>query len=97
MQCHVLGVTLLPIVGALLVADVAARGRVGAGASLGRPRRSSSSPSCRWSIHELTTDFSEVRAALDYLAGGRRRRRDRRSPVRFVIIGLRVVAGRWSG
>ena len=80
MQCHVLGVTLLPIVGALLVADVRRRD--------GRRRAAT-----RWCasasvglglialsflplvVHELTTNFAEVQAALAYLRGWRRPRR----------------------
>jgi hypothetical protein len=47
-------------------------------------------------INELTTDFSETRAALDYLAG------DREAgaaalPVRFGIVGLRVVSWPLTG
>jgi 4-amino-4-deoxy-L-arabinose transferase-like glycosyltransferase len=74
MQCHVLGVTLLPVTGALLVADA---------------RRRPSGPDRQavvraglaglaivaltyvpLVVYELTTDFSEVRAALDYLQAG---------------------------
>jgi 4-amino-4-deoxy-L-arabinose transferase-like glycosyltransferase len=74
MQCHVLGITLLPVVGALLVADARRR-------PPGSERRA-----IWWSglaglaiiaisflplvVHELTNDFSEVHAALDYLRGG---------------------------
>jgi 4-amino-4-deoxy-L-arabinose transferase-like glycosyltransferase len=95
MQCHVLGVTLLPIIGALLVAD--ARGR-----PPGVERRSvwryglvglaivvlSFVPLV---VHELTNDFSEVAAALDYLRSGG----DPASigPIgRFFIVGARVVS-----
>jgi len=95
MQCHVLGVTLLPVIGALLVADI---------------RRRTASPERRvlvrvglggltiialsflpLAIHELTTNFSEVQAALTYLrAGG-----DPTSlaPVpRFLVVTSRVVS-----
>ncbi len=74
MQCHVLGVTLLPVVAALLVADARRR-------PPGAERRA-----VWWAglaglgiialsflplvVHELTNDFSEVQAALDYLRGG---------------------------
>jgi 4-amino-4-deoxy-L-arabinose transferase-like glycosyltransferase len=95
MQCHVLGVTLLPVVGALLVADM-------------RRRRV---PSERWvllrvglaglgiialsflplAIHELTTDFSEVQAALTYLrAGGDPPRLE--PPARFLVIASRIIS-----
>ena len=100
MQCHVLGVTLLPVIGALLVADARSR-------PPGPDRRRV------WRfgvaglaviglaflpllIHELTSDFSEVHAALDYLrAGG--------DPAtlgplaRFLVVGGRVVSWPLSG
>jgi len=95
MQCHVLGVTLLPIVGALLVADV--RRRAG-----GPERRAVARAGLAGLglialtflplvIHELTTDFAEVQAALAYLrAGGEA---PAQGPLgRFVIIGMRVIS-----
>ena len=100
MQCHVLGVTLLPIVGALLVADARSRGPgserrrvwVLGLAGLGIVALSF----LPLAIHELTNDFSEVSAALDYLrAGG-----DTTAigPIgRFLIIGVRVVSWPLSG
>ena len=75
MQCHVLGVTMLPIVGALLVADARSRPS-GAGAAAGRAVRarrgwrSSSLSFVPLAVHELTTDFSEINAALDYIRSG---------------------------
>ena len=100
MQCHVLGVTLLPIIGALLVAD--ARGRPS-----GVERRSvwrfgmaglaivalSFLPLV---VHEVTSDFSEIGAALEYLRSGG-------DPVsmgpigRFLVVGARVVSWPLSG
>jgi hypothetical protein len=95
MQCHVLGVTLLPVVGALLVADI---------------RRRTSPPERRalvrvglaglaiialsflpLVIHELTTNFSEIQAAQAYLrAGGDH---TNVAPVaRFLIVAGRVVS-----
>ena len=95
MQCHVLGVTLLPVIAAILVADARRR-------PPGPERRSV------WLaglaglgiialafvplvIHELTNDFSEIHAALDYIqAGG--------APggfgplVAFLIIAARVAS-----
>ena len=100
MQCHVLGVTLLPIVGALLVADARAR-------PPGRQRRSVwryglaglaiiAASFLPLAIHELTTDFSEIAAALVYLrAGG-----DPAAlgPIgRFVVIGARVASWPLTG
>lgn len=100
MQCHVLGVTLLPIVGALLVADARSR-------APGTERRSV----WRFGLaglgivalsflplvaHELTNDFSEIAAALDYLRSGG----DPASigPIgRFFIVGARVVSWPLSG
>ena len=74
MQFHVLGVTMLPIVGALLVADARSRP---AGPERRRVWRYglgglaivalSFTPLV---IHELTTDFSEVDAALAYIRAG---------------------------
>ena len=74
MQCHVLGVTLLPVVGALLVADLRRRTdslerrmlirvAVGGAAIIA----ASFLPLV---IHELTSNFSEVQAALAYLRAG---------------------------
>ena len=95
MQCHVLGVTMLPIIAALLVADARRR-------SPGVERRSvwrfglgglaivlvSFLPLV---VHELTTDFAELTAALDYLrAGGEP---PMLGPIgRFLVIGGRVVS-----
>jgi 4-amino-4-deoxy-L-arabinose transferase-like glycosyltransferase len=94
MQCHVLGVTLLPIVGALLVADWRRRDDgsrrrvVGAGiAGLGLIALSF----VPLVIHELTTDFAEVDAALAYLRAGGEPPAE--GPLgRFVFIGARVVS-----
>ncbi len=95
MQCHVLGVTLLPIVGALLLADARRRGP-------GPARRAVllaglaglaivAASYIPLAIHELTNDFSEVRAALDYIAGGGEP--PTTGPVgRLVVVGIRVVA-----
>jgi 4-amino-4-deoxy-L-arabinose transferase-like glycosyltransferase len=95
MQCHVLGVTLLPIVGALFVADLRRRpssaerralARIGLG-GLGLIALSF----VPLVIHELTTNFAEVQAALAYIrAGGEA---ETEGPVgRFLIIGTRVVS-----
>ncbi len=95
MQCHVLGVTMLPIIAALLIADARRR-------SPGVERRSV----WRYGLgalaivvisflplvaHELTTDFAEIHAALDYLrAGGEP---PMLGPIgRFLVIGGRVVS-----
>jgi 4-amino-4-deoxy-L-arabinose transferase-like glycosyltransferase len=95
MQCHVLGVTLVPVIGALLVADI---------------RRSSTASERRallevglggvaiialsflpLAVHELTTNFSEVQAALTYLrtAGDP----STLAPIpRFLVVTSRVVS-----
>ena len=100
MQCHVLGVTLLPVIAALLVADARSR-------PAGPERRSvwvhglaglgiialSFAPLV---VHELTTDFSEVNAALAYLRNGG----DPATlvaPLRAVVIGLRVLSWPLTG
>ena len=95
MQCHVLGVTLLPIVGALFVADVRRRladterrvlARVGL-AGLGLIALSF----LPLVVHELTTNFAEVQAALDYLRSGGDPAAE--GPIgRFLLIGTRVVS-----
>ncbi len=100
MQCHVLGVTMLPIIGALLVAAGRAR-------PPGRERRAV------WQfglaalaivavsflplvVHELTTDFSEIHAALDYLRSGGEA--PTLGPIgRFLVIGGRVVSWPLTG
>ena len=94
MQCHVLGITLLPIVGALFVADVrrrapAERGRllrVGFG-GLGLIALSF----LPLVINELTTGFSEVQAALAYFRSGGEP--PTQGPLaRFFFIEARVVS-----
>ncbi len=95
MQNHILGVTLLPIVAALLVADARRRGG-------GAERRAvvragltglglialSFLPLV---IHELTTDFGEINAALVYLRSGGEP--PSQGPLgRFVFVGARVVS-----
>ena len=93
MQCHVLGVALLPIVAVPLVAD-ARRRRLGP-VIVGflailvvayLPLL----------VNELTTGGSELRAALDYLAGGRAGA-ETSIPVRFGIVGLRVLSWPLTG
>ena len=93
MQCHVLGVALLPIVAVPFIAD-ARRRRLGA-VPLGvlaifvvayLPL----------AINELTTGFSEVRAASDYLASGRSGE-EVAIPIRFGIVALRVPSWPLTG
>jgi flagellar biosynthesis protein FliQ len=88
MQCHVLGVAMLPVVGALFVVDARRR-------PLGRAAVASLAvlliAYLPLALNEATTGFSEIRAALDYLAGGRETG-EAAMPVRFGIVGLRVVS-----
>lgn len=95
MQSHILGVTLLPIVAALLVADVRRRQasaerrvllRVGLG-GLGLIALAF----VPLVINELTTGFSEVQAALAYFRGGGEP--PAQGPLaRFLFIEARVVS-----
>ena len=93
MQCHVLGVALLPIVAAPFVADSRRRplGLILAGclaifAIAYLPLL----------VNELTTGGSELRAALEYLAGGRGDT-DIALPIRFAIVGIRVLTWPLTG
>ncbi|HEX7346772.1 MAG TPA: glycosyltransferase family 39 protein [Candidatus Limnocylindrales bacterium] len=93
MQCHVLGAALLPVIAVPFVLD-ARRRRLGA-VALGvlaifvvayLPL----------AINELTTGFSEVRAASDYLASGRSGE-EVTLPIRFGIVALRVPSWPLTG
>jgi 4-amino-4-deoxy-L-arabinose transferase-like glycosyltransferase len=93
MQCHILGVALLPVVALPFFADARRRplGRVAPGvlaifvvAYL------------PLLLNELTTGGSELRAALDYLAGGRTAT-DVAIPIRFAVVGLRVLSWPLTG
>jgi 4-amino-4-deoxy-L-arabinose transferase-like glycosyltransferase len=93
MQCHILGVALLPIVAAPFVVDARRRpmdwiplGLVGIFAVAYLPL----------AINELTTSFSEVEAALLFLTGDRAAA-EVAMPVRFAIAGLRVVSWPLTG
>ena len=98
-QCHVLGVAMVPIVGALLIADW----RRSAGAA----RTAVARAGLGWvvivalsylplAIHELTSDFSELEAALAYLRSGGDA--SAAGPLaRFPIVSLRVVTWPLAG
>jgi hypothetical protein len=95
MQAHVLGVTLLPVVGALLVADV--RRRTSAAERLALLRIGLMGLGLialafvPLVIHELTTGFAEVQAALVYLREGGEP--PSQGPLaRFLFIEARVVS-----
>jgi len=100
MHCHVLGSVLLPAVAGLWVADL-------------RRRRPGALRSARLragllalgllvvsyvplAIHEFGNDFSESRAALDFIAGGGEPSA-MALPVRFLVVGLRVLAWPLTG
>lgn len=93
MQCHVLGVALLPIIAVPFALD-ARRRRLGA-VPLGvlaifvvayLPL----------AVNELTTGFSEVRAASDYISSGRSGE-EVAMPIRFGIVALRVPSWPLAG
>jgi hypothetical protein len=103
MQCHVLGLILTPVVAALLVADVRRRRRTAdvAGA------RSVVVAAGWWvalvalsyvplAIHELTNDWSEVRAAVAYLAGSGGSA-SVSLPFRLPIVSVRVLGWPLTG
>jgi Dolichyl-phosphate-mannose-protein mannosyltransferase len=103
MHCHVLGVILTPVVAALLIADVQRRRRAGDLAGAGSVGRSAAV----WivllvlsyvplAIHEATSDASELRAALAFLAGGGGPA-SIALPARFPIVGLRVLGWPLAG
>jgi 4-amino-4-deoxy-L-arabinose transferase-like glycosyltransferase len=93
MQCHVLGIALLPIIAVPFLADARRRplGPVIIGvltifAVAYLPLL----------VNELTTGGSEIRAALDYVANGRGGA-ETALPVRFGIVGLRVLSWPLTG
>lgn len=95
MQCHVLGVTLLPIVGALLVADIRRRTVLSERRAVARMGLAGLGlivvSFLPLAVHELTTNFAEVHAALAYIRGGSEP--PAQGPAgRFLVIGMRVVS-----
>ncbi|MGZ9277219.1 MAG: ArnT family glycosyltransferase [Candidatus Limnocylindrales bacterium] len=93
MQCHVLGVALLPIVGVPFLLDARRRSMTGVVLGVFLVFVLAYLP---LAVNEVTTGFSESRAALDYLAGGRGPA-EAAIPVRFGIVGLRVVSWPLTG
>ena len=100
MHCHVLGTVLLPVVAALLVADIrrrsagperTARIRV---AALGAAMLVASYVPL--AIHELSNDFSESRAAIDFIAGGGEPS-GMALPARLAVVAVRVLSWPLSG
>jgi len=93
MQFHVLGVALLPVIGVPFVAD-ARRRRLGAvGLGVAAIVAVTFLPLL---LNELATGGSEIRAALEYVAGGRTSS-DTAIPVRFVVVGLRMLSWPLTG
>jgi 4-amino-4-deoxy-L-arabinose transferase-like glycosyltransferase len=100
MHCHVLGSVLLPAVAGLFVVD---RRRRGPGTERSAGTRAvvvvalllvaSYVP---LAIHELTNDFSESRAALDFIVGGGEATA-LSPPARLLIVALRVLAWPLAG
>lgn len=93
-QCHVLGVTLLPIMGALFVADIR-RATLGERRALVRAGLGGVAlialTFMPLVVHELTTNFAEVQAALTYFREGGGAEPE--GPLgRFLLIGTRVVS-----
>ncbi len=93
MQCHVLGVALLPIIGVPFLLDWRRRplGAVPLGVLA-----IFVAAYLPLALNELTTGFSEVRAATDYLASGRTET-EAAIPIRFGIIALRVAGWPLTG
>ncbi len=87
MQCHILGVALLPIIGAPFVLDARRR-------DLGRTLLGVIAvfvlAYLPLAVNELTTGGSEIEAALAYLGAGGGGEGPA-LPIRFVIVGLRVI------
>lgn len=93
MQCHILGVALLPVVAVPFIADARRRplGPVAIGVAA-----IFAAAYLPLLLNELTTGGTELRAALDYLAAGRSAS-DVAIPVRFAIAGLRVLSWPLTG
>ena len=93
MQCHVLGIALLPIVGVPFLIDARRRRLHGIAAGVVVVFAVAYLPLL---LNEATTALSETRAALAYLGGGRDGT-DVALPVRAGIVALRVVAWPLTG
>ncbi len=93
MQCHVLGVALLPILAVPFLLDAARRpiGWISLGIAA-----TFALAYLPLAINELTTGFSELRGATAYLAADRAAA-EVAIPVRFGIAGLRVVSWPLTG
>ena len=88
MQCHVLGIALLPIIAAPLIVDARRRSLGWVPVGILAIFVAAYAPLL---ANELTTGFSELGAATDYLATGREPT-EVAIPVRFGIVTLRVLS-----
>jgi hypothetical protein len=93
MQCHVLGVALLPIVGAPFVIDARRRPLGSVAIAIVAVFLVAYLP---LAINELTNGFSETSAAVDYLSSGGGSG-DTALPIRLPIVGLRVISWPLTG
>lgn len=93
MQCHVLGAALLPMVAVPFLADARRRPLGWVTAGVPAVFVVAYLPLL---VNELTTGGSELRAALEYLAAGRGAG-EAAVPVRFGIVGLRVLSWPLTG
>ena len=94
MQCHILGVALLPVVGVPFLLDHRRRGRMGrVPLAIVAVFALAYLPLI---LNELTRGFSEVAAASAYLTAGGSGA-DVALPIRFVIVLLRVVSWPLTG
>jgi Dolichyl-phosphate-mannose-protein mannosyltransferase len=93
MQCHILGVGLLPVIGVPFIVDARRRplGRIPLAIVV--VLAAAYAPLV---ANELTRDYSELRAAAEYLRGGGSPA-DVTIPARFGIVLLRVVSWPLSG
>ena len=93
MQCHILGVALLPIVGIPFLLDARRRPLRRVALAIVVVFVLAYLP---LAVHELTTDFGELRAASAYLAAGSGGEATA-LPVRILIIALRVASWPLTG
>jgi flagellar biosynthesis protein FliQ len=93
MQCHVLGIALLPIVAAPFLLDARRRPLGPVPLAILATFAIAYLPLV---LNELTSGYSETRAAIDFI-GARGAANEVSIPVRFGIVGLRVVSWPLTG
>jgi 4-amino-4-deoxy-L-arabinose transferase-like glycosyltransferase len=93
MQCHVLGLALLPILAAPIVADARRRSLGWVPIGIVAIFLAAYAPLL---VNELTTGFSELEAATEYIGGGRGPV-ETAIPIRFGIVLLRVISWPLTG